>query len=81
VAVTVLRLDGSVNRRLVKLDRRGRGGIRTDFGRSSVQDVSISVVNASTRYKWCNQGDQTFACYGFPRDQRKRFDLAVTVRR
>jgi hypothetical protein len=81
VAVTVLRLDGSVDRRLVRLGRRGNGAIRTDFGQSTVRDVSISVVNASTRYRWCNQGDGTFACYGFPRDQRERFALAVRVRR
>lgn len=80
VAVTVLRLDGSVDRRLVRLGRRGNGSIRTAFGRS-VRDVSVSVVNASTRYRWCNQSDGTFACYGFPRDQRERFALTVRVRR
>lgn len=81
-AVVLVRLrDGTVNRRRVALDRRGDGELRGIwFDASTVRDVVVTLVNASTRYR-CGRS-RHFACGGAPRDDRRPYRVvAHAVRR
>lgn len=80
LAVTVLRTDGSTGTRVVRLDRRGRGGTVVPFSAARVRDVSVTAVNASTRYR-CWRGT-SHACQGVARDDDRRLELRLrAVRR
>jgi hypothetical protein len=74
--VVVHLVNGKRQVKLVKLNRRGAGGIRAKFDKRKVAAVSVTLVNGSTRYK-C--GSKTLlACSGRPLDDKARF--AVTGR-
>ena len=75
LAVTVLRPDGSTAARVVKLNRRGRGSTVVPFSSRRVKDVSVTPVNASTRYR-CRRGTN-YACEGVSRDDGRRFTLRL----
>jgi hypothetical protein len=75
--VQVWRRDGTVSSRPILLDD-GVGRERVRFAHRQVRRVTITLANASTRYR-CGRGGESFACQGRPRDQRLRFDLAVRV--
>lgn len=75
LAVTVLRPDGTTAARVVKLNRRGRGSTVVPFSSRRVKDVSVTPVNASTRYR-CWRGT-SYACAGVSRDDGRRFTLRL----
>lgn len=68
--------DGKRKVKLVRLNRGGDGHTKVAFSSRSVAAVSVTLVNASTRYR-CNQRT-LLACGGRPLDDRARF--AVTGR-
>jgi hypothetical protein len=74
----VLRRDGTVAGRHVELNPRGYGRVRARFDARRVRRVTITLANASTRYR-CRRGNPTFACQGQPRDQRQRFEVGARV--
>lgn len=74
--LTIEKLGGIV-RRPVPLTRGGSGRAKIDFHKSAVRKVTITVVNASTRYR-CRAG-QPFACSGSPKDQDRTFRIKTTV--
>ena len=76
----VLRRDGSVAGRRVELNPDGYGRIRALFDARRVRRVSITLANASTRYR-CRRDDPRFACEGRPRDQQLRFEVGARVAR
>jgi hypothetical protein len=72
---------GGVDKLLVRLDRRGRAVVRVPFSARRVKAVTVTVVNASTRFS-CRQRTQ-FACAGSARDDDQHFTVrarAVTGR-
>lgn len=75
VRVGVVRADGSVGQRAVRLDARGDGRLVVGFGRSRIKYVTITLANVSTRYT-CLRGT-TYACQGNPRDDNRRFVVGV----
>ena len=79
--LVVRRRGGGVDTMLVRLDRRGRAVVRAPFSARRVKAVTVTVVNASTRFD-CRQRTQ-FACAGSARDDDRRFTVrarAVTRR-
>jgi hypothetical protein len=74
----VLHRDGTVRGRPIALDAEGFGRQLARFDAREVRRVTITLANASTRYR-CNQGDPRFACEGQPRDQRLRFEVSARV--
>ncbi|MEO9325502.1 MXAN_6640 family putative metalloprotease [Nocardioides sp. C4-1] len=78
VALLVVGADGTATRRPIALNRNGwgRAVLRLDPG--SVASATVTLANASTRYR-CDRGT-TFACRGTPVDQRQRFELKAFVR-
>ena len=74
----VWRRNGSVTGRPIVLDSDGVGRERVRFYSRQVRRVTITLANASTRYR-CGRGGPTFACEGRPRDQRLHFDVAARV--
>ncbi|MBC2934023.1 MXAN_6640 family putative metalloprotease [Nocardioides sp. zg-1228] len=69
--VVVHRLDGKRKVKLVKLNRRGDGTTRVPFDNRKVAAVSVTLVNASTRFR-CGR-NTVLACAGKPIDDRLRF--------
>ncbi len=74
----VWRRDGNVTGRPIRLDADGAGRVWVSFDSRQVRRVTITLVNASTRYQ-CGRGGPTFACEGRPRDQRLHFDVSARV--
>ena len=75
--VTIHRQNGKVQHKKVRLNRRGRGHRTVSFNKSKVAAVSVTLVNASTRFK-CQQ--RTYlACAGRSRDDRLRFKVGARV--
>ncbi|GAB2766467.1 hypothetical protein GCM10027020_18890 [Nocardioides salsibiostraticola] len=73
--VTVVTKRSGLRRIPITLSKRGKGTTRVPFAASSVNQVFVTVANASTRTT-CNRGT-TFACKGKPRDDDRRFSLQV----
>ena len=71
--VVVYRLDGKRQVRTVRLNRGGDGRKKVPFDGRKVAAVSVSLINASTRYA-CNK--RTYlACAGKPVDDKLRFSV------
>ncbi len=77
-AVVVLRLlNGKLQTKSVKLNSSGDGHIKVSFNRKRVGAVTVSLVNASTRYT-CNKRT-LLACAGKPLDDRAPFSVLGRV--
>lgn len=77
--VTIHRVNGRVQHKRVRLDRRGEGRRVVTFNRAKVASVSITLVNASTRFR-CHR--RTYlACGGKPLDDKLRFRVRARVLR
>jgi hypothetical protein len=76
VVVTHL-VNGKRQVKLVKLNRRGDGRTKVKFDNRKVAAVSVTLVNASTRYR-CNKRT-VLACAGKPLDDKQRFTLTGRV--
>lgn len=77
--VVVRTRDGAWDSRQLALSKRGRGTLEVPFSSRDVEAVSVTLVNASTRYR-CDQDVQDWSCYGIPRDEDKPFELTAEVR-
>lgn len=74
--VLVLR-PGRVRSVPVRLDREGRGSVVVPFG-AGVRQVSVTLANASTRYR-CGTGAPLRTCRGTARDDGLRFTASARV--
>jgi hypothetical protein len=73
-AVVVVHLaNGKRQVKRVRLNRGGDGGLRVSFDKRKVAVVSVTLVNASTRYK-CGK-NTVLACAGRPLDDKTRFSV------
>lgn len=75
--VIVQRKNGRVSRKLVRLNKRGKGHTKVAFSKRKVASVSVTLVNASTRFK-CDQRTM-LACAGRPLDNKLRFAVKATA--
>ncbi|MCL8024844.1 MXAN_6640 family putative metalloprotease [Nocardioides bruguierae] len=75
--VVVRRADGTLTRRLVTADEAGLASVSVPFDHGTVQAVSVTLVNASTRYR-CDRGS-VWSCEGSPRDDGLEQTLTVTA--
>jgi Family of unknown function (DUF6055) len=64
---------GGVERRLVKLSRKGNAKVKLGFSSRKVKKVTITLANASARFACFRQ--TSWSCHGNPRDD----DLSFTV--
>ncbi len=77
-AVVVVHLaNGKRQVKMVKLNRNGDGRLKVSFDSRRVAIVSVTLVNASTRYR-CNRGT-TLACRGKAIDDKARFSVTGRV--
>ncbi len=58
--------DGRVRARPVRLGRDGRDAVQVPFAAARVRRVTVTLVNASARYR-CWEGRE-YSCAGEPRD-------------
>jgi hypothetical protein len=75
--VVVHQLDGKRKVKTVKLNRGGDGRIKVPFDNRKVGAVTVTLVNASTRYQ-CGRGT-LLACKGKPLDDKMRFAVKGRV--
>ncbi|WP_182523885.1 MXAN_6640 family putative metalloprotease [Nocardioides dongkuii] len=77
--VTVRKKSGKVERTSISLNRKGKGKTKVAFGKKSVRSVTITLVNASTRFR-CGAADPAanpqYSCRGLPRDDAGVFSVA-----
>ena len=77
-AVVVLhKANGKKRTKMVRLNRHGDGRKVVSFDKRRVAAVSVTLVNASTRYR-CNQRT-VLACGGRPLDDKQRFAVKGRV--
>jgi hypothetical protein len=68
----VHRTDGGLDRMPLRLDSDGEGRRVIRFGGRSVERATLTLANASTRFR-CWQQQETYSCQGTPRDDDRRF--------
>ncbi|MCW2766578.1 MAG: hypothetical protein JWO11_2537 [Nocardioides sp.] len=74
----VKKQNGSLVKKGIPLTQRGYGQVRFSFTTASVRSATITLVNASTRYK-CWQQNTVYSCQGNPKDDNRRFSFKATV--
>jgi hypothetical protein len=70
---------GGVEKRLVKLSRKGNAQVKVGFSRRKVRKVTITVANASTRFRCFRQ--TSWSCRGNPKDDGAVFKVKAVARK
>lgn len=73
------RKRGKTEKRYVKLNGKGKAQVKTGFSRRKVKKVTVTMVNASTRFRCFRQ--TSFSCEGKPRDDGLRFKIKAAARK
>ena len=77
--VLVDRRHGKTEKRFVKLDGKGRASLKVDFSSRKVTKVTITLANASTRFRCFRQ--TSWSCSGNPKDDGTGFTLKAVARK
>ncbi|MBC9733240.1 MXAN_6640 family putative metalloprotease [Nocardioides marmotae] len=77
VHVLVRNKKGAWSRKTISLTKKGYGKKVVSFNAKKVSGVTITLANASTRFK-CYKGTN-LSCRGKARDQNKQFSVKVTA--
>jgi hypothetical protein len=82
VVVTTQLRNGKLVRKNIRLNRNGKGQTKVTFSSRRIRSVTVTAVNASTRFA-CNRpdapADPRYSCQGIPRDDRQAFALRFGV--
>ena len=78
--VVVKNKKGGWDTRAITLNKKGNGKIKVPFSSKKVRGVTVSLVNASTRFN-CGDSGYIFSCQGAPKDDEKPFKVFVTAAR
>lgn len=70
--------SGDLVTRAVPLSRLGRGQVTVPFSGGSTTAATLTLANASTRYR-CQRGGERYACSGVPLDQARKFSFSARV--
>ena len=73
------RKKGKTERKYVTFNRKGKASAKVSFSAKKVRSVTLSVVNASTRYRCFRQN--VYSCQGTPRDDASSFTWSVKATR
>jgi hypothetical protein len=82
--ITVQKKNGKLARKTISLNKKGKGKTRLGFSSRKVRSVTVSLVNASTRfrcYKAAPSADPSYSCQGIPRDDNGVFKVAFVAYR
>ncbi len=77
VVALVQRSDGRLSRVRVHLTRHGHGVATVPFGDARVRRVTVTLANASTRFR-CHTGG-AFSCHGTSRDPHPSFTVRAVA--
>ena len=69
---------GGLARKVVSLDRDGNGRTTVGFSSRSVTRATLTLANASTRFR-CWQEQETYSCQGVPRDDGRQFTYRLRL--
>jgi hypothetical protein len=78
-AVVWQKKSGAVERRLVRLNKQGKGRTVVPFNRRQTKRVFVVLANASTRFDCRGAYDVGYSCGGSARDDGRRFTLTMRV--
>lgn len=70
---------GPDEKRFVKLNGKGKGTVKVGFSRRAVKKVTVTMVNASTRFRCFRQ--TSFSCEGVAKDDALPFSIKALVRK
>lgn len=70
--------SGKITKKTIKLSKSGAGSAKVKFNRKKVKKVTLTLVNASTRYS-C--GDGVYSCQGAAKDDPVKFVFRVRALR
>jgi len=70
---------GADEKRFVKLNRKGKATVKVGFSRRSVKKVTVTMVNASTRFRCFRQ--TSFSCEGVAKDDALPFSIKAVARK
>ena len=76
--LVVRTVDGDWRSEQVELDADGSATVTVPFTVEKVEAVSLTLVNASTRFR-CDKDTPDWSCFGIPRDQDEQFALTAEV--
>ena len=69
--------SGKLTKKFIRLNKSGAGSARVKFAPGKISRVTLTLVNASTRFDcW---GITNFSCQGNPRDNSSKFSFRATV--
>lgn len=80
--VTVQKKKGKIDRRTISLSKKGKGKAKVGFSSRKVISVTVTLVNASTRfrcYKAAASADPSYSCQGIPRDDNGVFAVSFVA--
>ena len=80
--VTVQSKGGKLTTKTVRLNRKGNGKVKVPFSRKKVRSVTVTAVNASTRFGGCYSQDSVipqYSCSGVARDDASLFALKLSA--
>ncbi|GAB2884097.1 MXAN_6640 family putative metalloprotease [Nocardioides pacificus] len=79
VAQVLVHRAGGVVRRSIALDEAGDGSVTLPFASDRIRKVTLSLVNASVRYRCWRRS--SWSCQGRARDDGRRFAFEATATR
>ena len=79
VYLLVRKKSGKVVKQAVKLTSGGYGKVKVPFSSSGVSSVTVTLANASTRFKCWRNPATAYTCGGRPLDNDKPFRLKVAA--
>jgi hypothetical protein len=77
VVVLVARRHHRPTRALVHLSRTGSGSLKVPFGRATTKSVTVTLANASTRFR-CHTQD-VYSCHGTPKALHPTFHVKLVA--
>jgi len=76
--VTVNFKDGTANTSMFSLSRKGDGSHSYPFGKSSVQSIEVTLVNAGAKYACWQQSGPFYSCQGHSKNDGQTSKLKMT---
>jgi hypothetical protein len=79
VYLLVRKDSGKLVKQAVKLTSGGYGKVKVPFSSAGVSSVTVTLANASTRFKCWRDPARPYSCGGRPLDNDKPFRLKVAA--
>ncbi|MFZ2502948.1 MAG: MXAN_6640 family putative metalloprotease [Nocardioides sp.] len=79
VLATIYKKSGAIKRKYIKLSGAGKGSGTVKFKTAKVSKVTLTLVNASTRFERCYTAGTPYSCSGVPLDDNSKFAVSARL--